>query len=77
IITEGQQGLLVEAQDTDALARALLTLLEDENLRKQYGLSGRQKVEKSFTWESTVSNYAEVYESVLPEHAPRAVERHS
>lgn len=77
IIGHGEQGLLVEAQDTDALADALFRLLEDKGLRKQYGESGRKKVERSFNWESTVSNYAEVYLGVLSGQAQRAVERHS
>lgn len=77
IIADGEQGLLVQPQNPDALARALLQLLNDEVLRKQYGSSGRKKVERFFNWESTVSNYADVYLGVLPGQTQRAMERHS
>lgn len=77
IITEGEQGLLVEPQSPKALAEALLTLLKNESLRKKMGASGRKKVERNFNWEATVSSYAEVYHKVLPRQTQRILEGQS
>ncbi len=62
IITDGRDGLLVPPKDADALAGALLRLIEDPDLRRGLGTEGR----------STVRRYAprliaEEYERLLTE----------
>jgi glycosyltransferase involved in cell wall biosynthesis len=49
IVTEGKTGLLVERDDANALAEAILCLLADEDLRKSMGKAGRQRVVEIFS----------------------------
>ncbi len=45
-IQEGVTGLLVPENDAGALSKALLQLLEDESLRRAFGVAGRQQAER-------------------------------
>ncbi len=45
-----REGVLVEAGDHEGLARALVTLLEDESLRAELGRRARERVLREFTW---------------------------
>ena len=51
IILDGKTGILVEPDDPDTLARAIIQLLEDNTLRRQLGKAGRQRVVECFSWE--------------------------
>lgn len=48
IIDSGKDGLLVEANDYQALAEAMIRLLNDAPLRKKFAVNGRQKAEEKF-----------------------------
>lgn len=52
IIEDGKTGLLVERGNDDMLAKAIQRLLENEGLCRSLGNAGRQKVIKSFSWDS-------------------------
>lgn len=56
-------GLLVEERDTDALAQALTDLLQDEQLRKSYGVAGRKKAESFFSMEQMHAALHSVYKN--------------
>lgn len=45
ILVHGKDGLLAEPKDPDSLAKQIIKLLEDEELRKNVSLSARGKVE--------------------------------
>ena len=45
VITHGVEGLLVPPKDTETLAQALISLLNDESLRQQMGAKGRLKAQ--------------------------------
>lgn len=67
IIKDCQCGLLVERGDSVQLAEAILRILSDDNLRKNMGKAGRQKVLEFFTWdrvsESLLHKYKNIYEN--------------
>ena len=44
---DGEDGLLVSPEDPDALAAAILKLIEDPQLAEAMGRSGRRKLETS------------------------------
>jgi len=67
IISDGETGLLVPPQDSEALAEALVRLLRDPYARARMGQAGRQRVESSFTWDSVVERMSEVLNSSLME----------
>ena len=48
IVKDGENGILVPAKDCKALSDALLTLILNEDLRKQMGEAGRARVLKYF-----------------------------
>jgi glycosyltransferase involved in cell wall biosynthesis len=55
LVEDGKTGILVEPGDPQGLADALTTLLEDEGLRREMGLLGRQRVETFHSLQHMVS----------------------
>jgi glycosyltransferase involved in cell wall biosynthesis len=55
----------VEPRDAEALAGALIRLLEDEGLRARMGAAGQARARELFTVERMVRDTAAVYDRVL------------
>ncbi len=64
LLTHGEEGLLVPPRDEEALARALLSLLNDEFLRHRMGAKGRIKAEK-YSWANVAQQVMDYYTSLL------------
>jgi glycogen synthase len=64
VIQHGVNGLLVEVEDYQGMAQALLTLLREPALVEKYGKLSRATIEKNYSLHSTIERYAEVYERV-------------
>jgi glycosyltransferase involved in cell wall biosynthesis len=64
IIIDGENGLLVEPGDCDALAQAIERLAKDEALRARLGAAARQTVIERYTWKH---NAARVFDAMNPE----------
>ena len=60
-------GLLVPASNSDALAAAILRLIENESLRRSMGESGRKEVMDRFTVEKMAGEYMKFYETAVGE----------
>ena len=56
-------GLLVKFGDTDGIARAIITLLQDSQLAKKMGARGRERVLQSFTWRAVATRIERAYAS--------------
>jgi glycosyltransferase involved in cell wall biosynthesis len=65
IIEDGVSGLLVPLRDPEALALAIMRLIETPELRKQLGLAARARVEQKFTWEQVASETTRAYERAI------------
>jgi glycosyltransferase involved in cell wall biosynthesis len=65
IVDDGVTGLLVPPRDAQALADAIMTLLNDEPLRARMGAAGLALVREQFTVERMVAATIAVYEQVL------------
>ncbi len=65
IVTNGVEGLLVPPRDPNALANALITLLQDPELRVKMGQRGRERVYRQFTPARQAHEMAEVYRRIL------------
>jgi glycosyltransferase involved in cell wall biosynthesis len=65
IVKDGITGLLVPAMSPDALAEALLYLVEDEALRRQMGREGRQDVLERYRWAGCVDKMLDIYDDVV------------
>ena len=65
IIEDGVSGLLVPAEDAQALADAIHRLVESPDLRQQLGHQARRRVEEHFTIEHEVAAHEQVYSRLL------------
>ncbi|NJN67960.1 MAG: glycosyltransferase family 4 protein [Chloroflexaceae bacterium] len=61
LIEHGTTGLLVNPDDAPALAEALVSLLENDQLCQEMGRAGRQRVDRLFRWERVVDSLEQHY----------------
>ena len=64
VVKDGENGLLVLPKDSDALADAIIYLLENEDVRKTMGANGQKKVE-DYSWERIAEATEKVYYSLM------------
>ncbi|OBP15334.1 hypothetical protein A5320_08195 [Rheinheimera sp. SA_1] len=67
VIVAGQTGLLVPVKNADALAEAIVTLVADDTMRRQFGLAGRQLAESRYGQNQIGHIYMELYSQLLTE----------
>ncbi len=68
-IENGKNGILIPPMDEEAIADAVLQLLEDENYTKRLGGNARKTVLKKFAWDNIIKLMIEVYEGVIEERS--------
>lgn len=73
IITSGVDGLLVEPEDYQDMAQALLTLLRDSDLAQKYGRAARRTVEQRYAFEHTTDCYINFYHKVVEQRRHRTI----
>lgn len=61
VVTDGKTGFLVERGDVQALARKLVTLIDDPVQRRVLGAAGREKVHAQFDLRKNVARLIEAY----------------
>jgi glycosyltransferase involved in cell wall biosynthesis len=61
LITDDSMGILIPAGDVNALAAALITLLNDEQKRRNLGTALKEQIEKTFSLATMVQKTVEVY----------------
>lgn len=64
VVKDGENGLLVPPGDSEALADAIIYLLENEDVREKMGKNGRKKVE-GYSWERIAEETEKVYEGLV------------
>ena len=64
VVKDGENGLLVPPKDSEALADAIIYLLENEDIREKMGKNGRTKVE-NYSWDKMAEETEKIYEEVL------------
>lgn len=65
IISPGETGMLVAPNDPDALATALLAVLDDERYRNAIAMAGRRRALARFTPDAILREYAAVFRRAL------------
>lgn len=65
VISDGQDGLLVNFGAVDDLADSIKTLLQDRGLAQKFGATGRVKVLANYTWPVVFGKVYAVYRQVL------------
>jgi phosphatidylinositol alpha-1,6-mannosyltransferase len=59
-VRDGETGLLVDAEDPEAVCRALSTLLDDRPLAQRLGRGGRRAVESYYNWDRVTADLASI-----------------
>lgn len=65
LVSDGEDGLLVEPGDVGDLADKMRMLLDDTQRRCEMGERGRNKVEATYDWSRIIPRLAQVYEKVM------------
>ncbi len=73
IVVNGETGLLVEPGSPDALARAILDLLDTPDRSRRMGEAGRRRAEEQFSVQRMVRDMAGVYEEMLARRTPASL----
>ncbi|MFX0197534.1 MAG: glycosyltransferase family 4 protein, partial [Candidatus Hodarchaeota archaeon] len=61
-VVQGETGILVPTQDSEALANAIIELLGDRRKVEEMGRRGRERVEMKFSLDSEINKFVELYE---------------
>jgi glycosyltransferase involved in cell wall biosynthesis len=69
ILVDDVSGLLIEPDDTHALANALRRAITDADLRQALGENGNALVRDHFSAAGMARKYLDVYESAMQDHA--------
>ena len=64
VVENGVTGLVVPRGDSDALARAIGSLLADPARRRQMGQAGRARALRLFDWDQTAAQFERLYREV-------------
>jgi glycosyltransferase involved in cell wall biosynthesis len=67
VVEHGKTGLLVPPGRPEEMARAMLTLLTETNLRKQIIPEARARVTRDFDSKLLIRQLASVYQERIPE----------
>ena len=68
-VTNGQNGALVEARDTEGLGETLIELLSDTDLCKRLGSQARDFVAQNYNWEHIASLYHNAFLKIIESHS--------
>ena len=63
-VLDGETGFVVEPQDSDSLAVAILDLANNPNKAKAFGETGRKRVKEYFSLNACVDAYEKLYSSL-------------
>jgi phosphatidylinositol alpha-1,6-mannosyltransferase len=63
-VLDGVTGLLVDPDDHDAAAKAIISILKDENLARRLGSQGCERVRRELTWDDTAKKIAKVIATI-------------
>jgi glycogen(starch) synthase len=64
VVVHGETGLLVESENSDALAEASLFLLNNPETARKLGGAARDRAQKLFNWERHVNAYDALYRNL-------------
>lgn len=64
-VEEGRTGFLVPAGDAESMARQIVRLLSDDNLRRQMGTGAAETARRRFDFRQQVSAYLDWYRGII------------
>lgn len=71
VVVEGETGFKLPPGDSDALAAALLKLLQDRALAERMGQAGAQRAHTYFSLATFTDHFLKLYEDVIAEYSVR------
>jgi glycosyltransferase involved in cell wall biosynthesis len=66
-IINGENGIIVPSKNVDAIVGAIIKLAQDNNFRKNIGISAAKTISTNYTWEQYAQKVADLYNSLLKE----------
>jgi len=66
IVVHEQTGLLVENEDSQALAESAALLLSEPEIAVQFGQAARRRAQDVFSWEQHIASYDALYRKLAP-----------
>jgi len=64
-VAHGKTGVLVPCEDVATLQRAIAVLIDETEMRREFGAAGRQRMQDEFSTDTMVQRHIELYESVI------------
>ena len=64
----GDAGRLVPPADVDALAAAIIEMLENPESAQKLGQAGYRRVQTQFTWKNAAERTVDAYREVICDH---------
>jgi len=64
-VADGETGVLVPAEDVEALSGAIAMLMDDDQMRARMGRAGRERMQKDFSIATMADRHLALYEAVL------------
>ena len=68
IVEDGVSGVIVPPGDATALAKAVVTLVQDPDRCREMGQAGARRIRERFSWRRTADETFALYEEVLERH---------
>ena len=65
LIRDGYNGKLVKERDVDGIADALRNLIDDRDLREQFGERSRRIIEKSVNYNAISDHFSKIYKEIV------------
>lgn len=65
IVEDRVSGLVVTPGDTNSLVQAIEELINDEELRRKFGIAAKKRAQKLFSMEKSVDEYEKTYQQLI------------
>jgi len=68
IVKNGINGFLCKEQDPEDLAKKILTIIDNPNLKRTLGIGAINIVKKKFSIDTMINSYMDIYKKLLDQH---------
>jgi glycosyltransferase involved in cell wall biosynthesis len=68
VVDDGKTGYIVPPRNPGALAKVIVRLLKDDELRRKMGENAYKKMKEELSWDKIAENTVSIYNEVINEH---------
>jgi glycosyltransferase involved in cell wall biosynthesis len=61
----GPAGMIAKVMDSEGIAREIIKLVDNKELRVQYGINGYKRVLHQYNFDKFIADYKDIYESMM------------